>query len=169
MAITTYNACVHRALLYKNNNTFWIGLGRTSPWDNEYVPPAPEPTRIEIEEPIFFVATEFVSLVREVQSNSDIVVKGQRYAYVNDADAYTEQARFLYLRTRFTFFGENILYTYRQLGVVCNILPYPQYQNSTILFPNNINNFGRLDYLENRFPVQILGNKEEIIHIILEV
>ena len=86
MAITTYRGRARRAWLNKTHSVYWLAVGRTTPWTDEYAPPSPSPGYGDIQEAIVFTKAEFVSLCKIVTTGSDVTVKGQTYAYVADED-----------------------------------------------------------------------------------
>jgi len=168
MAITTYSGRARRALLHKTNSTYWVAVGRTTPWGDDLAPPSPNPSVVDIEEAIIFVKAEYVSLAKFVQSGGDVIVKGDRYSFVQDGDAILEQARFLYIRGRFDPSQGQPYGTFRQIAVFSNVVPATGHEDDTWLAPADISSRGVLEYIDNKPPTQMDTESEEVIQAIIE-
>jgi len=167
MAVTTLNMSVFKAVHYKNSTQLWLGMGGPASWDNESVPPVPPQNTISIISPKFFVRANYVSLVAD--GGHDVVVRGHSYQFVSDDEAYLKSARFIYARFVFSIPTDFGAIQIRQIGVYANIIPYPQYSTLTFLIPSQISNSGELHTIENRSPVELLPQNEQIVHVVLEV
>lgn len=168
MGVTTYTGRSRRALLNKQNSTYWVGLGRTSAWDNESVPPSPSPAASGIEEAIVFKKPSTVSLCTTVASGGDFTHLSQDYAYVTDDNALTEGARYLYLSTTFDPSAGEPYGDFRQVGVFSNLAPAVGYESATYLDPANVTASGTLEYLDNATVATMGPTRQEVIEIVIE-
>jgi len=168
MAITTYCGRARRALLHKTNSTYWLAVGRTTPWTDEQAPPEPSPGVIDIEEAIVFVPAEMVRLAKFVQSTEDVIVKNNRYQFVDDEDAIEQQARFLYIKGRFDPSTGQPYGTFRQLAIFTGVTPQTQYQDMLWLAPAHVLSRGVLEYIENKPPTIMNLEREEVVQAIIE-
>ena len=66
-------------------------------------PPRPSaaPGDPGLEEPICYVRPQTISLCKLVDTDEDVIHKGNKYKFVADVNAVAEDARFLYLFARF--------------------------------------------------------------------
>jgi len=168
MAITTYCGRARRALLHKLNSTYWLAVGRTTAWTDEQAPPTPAPGVIDIEEAIVFVPAEMVRLAKFVQSLEDVVVKGNRYKFVEDVDAIEQQARFIYIKGRFDPSTDQPYGTFRQLAIFTGVAPKTAYQGRPWLAPAHVQSRGVLEYIENKPPTAMSLEREEVVQAIIE-
>lgn len=174
MGITSYDAQVERTLWIKGK-CLWISIGRSTPWPA--VPPTyPEPdtkTPYEtpgthvIDEPICYLRPSLITLARPVSSGGDVIVNGERYAFVAEPDAYTEVARFLYLRAIFDpqeyeglSFG-----AFRQSAIYSGLVPAAGHENDQWLAPVNVTDPGLLEYFANH--TVVMGPSADV-EIVLE-
>lgn len=168
MGVTTYQGRSRRALLNKQNSTYWVGIGRTTAWDNESNPPSPSPSASGIEEAIVFKKPSIVSLCKTVASGGDFTHLSQDYAYVDDADAIADGARYLYLSTTFDPSSGEPYGDFRQVGVFSNITPATGYESATYLAPANVTASGVLEYLDNTTVATMGPTRQEVIEIVIE-
>ena len=82
MAIATNSGHVSRALDFYNKPGKYFSVGRTTPWDNETVPPAPSVSAYKIEELIALKKVDNVHLVVEDPENGSIVYKDSKWRIV---------------------------------------------------------------------------------------
>jgi hypothetical protein len=147
----TYAGCVDRAVDAFNNKVFWAGLGRTTEWDDPDVPPDLDRTTTAIEEPIVYVIPDVISLCVPVNSGGDVTVGGQDYAFVEAGDAFTELARFVYIKA---VFNPDITFglpyaNYRQCGILSDLVPVSGHENDQWLAPANVEDAGLLQIYLN--------------------
>lgn len=165
IATTTYTGRIKRGLEFKNNNTLWFALGQTDPWPNDQSPPSPDPGQTSVNEPFIAFRPAILSMAAEItqdqynllpDASKAIVVIDQVVVYLQlfaDTDAYTNIARYVYLRgvsnPALGYPGK----TFRQVGVYTNLVPAAGYENNQWLVPTNITSFGQLEYVDNGGPV----------------
>jgi hypothetical protein len=168
MATTTYKSRARRALLLKDNSTFWGAIGRVTAWDNEASPPDPSPASTAVEETICYVQASLVALCTPVDDDEDVTVLGQKYAYVADEDAIDEGARFIYVKVIFDPSAGQPYDTFRQIGLFSDLVPSAGYESETWLAPENVDSSGLLEYLSNEQSTNMSTSKKEIIEIVIE-
>jgi hypothetical protein len=167
--ISSYDACVKRALHAKQNCTFWSVLGRTTAWPDEEIPPGETPASHNVDEPICYVKADTVRLCKPVSSDGDITVNLQQYAFVEDEDAYSEGARFIYIHCEFSVeeFPALPYGVYRQHGLLSDLIPTAGHENDQWLAPVNVQNPGVLEYWNNHTVHSFgLGNPADIKFIL---
>ena len=168
MGCTTYVGRARRALMTKQNSTFWVAVARTTIWPNEQSPPSPSPGVTSIDEPICFVKADNVRLCKLVNSGGDINHLGQAYQFVDDTNAISEMARFLYLHAEFHPAQGQPYGSFRQIAVFSGLVPKAGYESDLWLAPTNVQNPGVLEYLDNDVVTVMSLTKYEVVPIIIE-
>lgn len=168
--ITTYYGRIHRGINFKNNNELWLAIGRTTAWADDANPPAESNTTTDIDEIKGFVKITNKSMCYEVASGGDVTVLGQDYNFSSDANAYTNNARFLYLKgiISSTEFVEDPTYEYRQVGIYSNLVPASGHSGELSLDPANVSDNGILEYYSNEQPTERRGDRNDEFEFILE-
>ena len=158
LATATIQSYVENALRIREqaNNTF-LALGKTSPWENESMPPVAEEDVTDLQELVGFKRMDNVSLCRPVHegegtSYPKVSYKGTTWALIPDGEAHNEGAYHIYFTCRV---DENDLPSgeYRQVGVYTNIesdkdilLPDDSnLEDRTLFFYDNRERFNRTD------------------------
>jgi hypothetical protein len=168
MAVTTYSGRARRALLHKTNSTYFVGIGRTTAWDDEDNPPDPLPTASTIEEPVVYVTPTQVTLCKVVSSGEDVTHLGTKYEFVADVDAIDEGARFLYMLARFDPTSGQPYDTFRQVALFSNLTPASGHESDSWLAPANVDDEGLLEYLDNDVATIMTDTRLEVIEIMIE-
>lgn len=168
MANASYKGCARRARIIKQNSTFWIGVGRTTAWDDDNDPP--DETRLdELTEPLIFVRAWNVSLCKPVLVDGDITYKGQQYAIVPDENAIQEMARFIYMVAELHPAQGQPYGTYRQRAILTDLVPAVGHENDTWLAPANVLDQGITELLENDTPCYQSLEKYQVLPAVLEI
>jgi hypothetical protein len=170
MGIASYDACVQIALYRKQHYSWWAVLGKTTPWPDESVPPIETPASHNVDEPIVYVRPDTITLCKPVSSGGDITVAGQQYAFVADAAAYTDMARFIYIHAEFNV-EENPGMpwgNFRQYGISTNLVPVAGHENDQWLAPANVQNPGKLEYFTNHVFRSFGPGDQRTFKIVLE-
>lgn len=168
MAVTTYHSRARRALLHKENSTFWVSIGRTTVWTDEKNPPDPSPSATAIEEPIVYVKPTTVSLCKVVTSGEDVTHLGTKYQFVADEDAIDQSARFLYMLARFDPTSGQPYDTFRQVAMYSNLVPTSGHEGDSWVAPENVSSEGLLEYLDNDVATIMTDTRLEVIEIMIE-
>jgi hypothetical protein len=168
MGATTYTGRVLRALQFKTNNELWGAIGRTTAWDNEADPPDDPVSATTIEEPIVYVKAALVTLSKIVSTDAHIIINSQGYAYVDDEDAYDEDARFLIVDVMFDPVVEQVYGNFRQIGLFANLTPTTGHESDDFLIPADVSDEGVLVYVHNDTVTTMAADRQEEVKIALE-
>lgn len=158
MPTATIQSYIENALRIREqaSKTF-LAIGKTSPWENESIPPVAEETESDLQEIIGYKKMDRVSLCKplsegETTTYPTVKYKGTEWALIPDEDAHEQEAYHVY-------FSSTIRETdlpsgeYRQVGVYTNIgtdkdilLPGDSaLSNRTLFFYENRERFNRTD------------------------
>ncbi len=168
MGVTTYAGRARRALLHKQNSVYWVGIGRTTAWNDEQAPPDPQPGSADFEEPIIYVKPTNVSLCKIVSTGEDITHLGTKYAFVPDANAIAESARFMYIFARFDPTAGQPFGNFRQIGVFSNLVPAEGHEGDSWLAPENVNDEGMLEFIAHDIVTVMTNSRLEVVEVLLE-
>ena len=168
MGVTTYQGRARRALLHKQNSVYWVAIGRTTPWENEAAPPEPQPGSAQLEEPIIYVRPTNVSLCRIVSSGEDISHLGTKYAFVSDAQAIEQNARFMYIFARFDPTAGQPYNDFRQIAVFSNLEPAANHDGDSWLAPAHVEREGLLEFLAHDIVTIMANTRLEVVEVMLE-
>lgn len=155
MAVTTVMSQVRAALDLKKQKAYFV-FGRTTPWDNEMMPPAPEEDITELEEIIGYKEASTVSLCRRLKPNETTNYPVVQYAngawvLIPDSEAYNEKATHVYYET--TVKGKELPPSvYRQVGIQLNTVPKEGVTKPNLL-PEEVSDAGLLHCYENAVPL----------------
>ena len=169
--ITTYSGRIHRGIVFKNANDLWLAIGRTTPWTNETNPPVESESTTNLTELKGFRKITNKSMCYTVSSGlGDINVLGQDYKFCSDNDAYSNDARFVYLRGEIfnSDFIENPTFSYRQIGIYSNLTPATGHEGSLVLDPGYVTDNGVLEYYSNEQPIERRDDRNDVFEIVLE-
>jgi len=154
MAVTTTEAHVNIALYLKSKiNSTYLGIGRSSEWDDEENPPVPTPDTQELDEPIGYKRVNTASLCRrlgqsEEASYPNVTYLGEEWELIPDNLAHEEEATYVYYEAEIQA-GELPSGEYRQVGIFTNLIP-EEGVNKLNLLPEEVAETGTLEFYENR-------------------
>ena len=161
MAMLTNNARILRAIQLKELPNLYMAIGRTTPWDNEAVPPVVDPDVLTIDELIYIKKITNKQLVLP-QSGGEIDFDGDNYTAIDVVDAYVERVTKLLMTS--SYYYDDIAptsTTFRQVGILlnpkdsgANLLTGSQYLGASVA------DQGELIYLDNI--VAITRSSEQI-------
>lgn len=166
----SYMGRARLALLFKEHSTLWAAFGRTTEWVDEDDPDVLEnPLTVEsLEEPIVYVKSSFVSLCKQVDDNGDVTVGGQDYEFVEDEDAISEEAMYLYSLYELNGPGGMPTGTYRQVAVFSNVVPAAGHASDDWLLPEDVDDFGNIEYMANRTKIVFTSGEVRQERVIIE-
>ena len=167
--IETISGRVRRAeLFYENIEDLYIGLGRTSEWEDEDNPPIPTGEETDIQEAIGFKEVEEMFYVVEDEVEGTITFRGKRWRTLGEEDdIFEEQCHWIYVAT--SFVGDELpLTSYRQIGLYSGLKPYPEYDENKVLLPSEVDDRGALEVIGNRGKVDRQEDQTDKPVIILE-
>lgn len=158
MAIVTNQAHVANAIrLLKEREDMYLAIGKgITPWSNENNPPAEDASTTDISELIGMKKCETVSLARKVLQGEEptgqvVDYEGERWLLVNEQDAYTENAHYLYIKA--TLRGAELpVGTYRQVGIYTGV-EVKDGVTTTAVLPSELDSNGVLQFYANRSPM----------------
>ena len=146
-----------------NESSMWVGIGRTTPWDDENAPPVPDPTATEVEEIVGYKVYSEKYMVKE-DPNGELIFNGKHYKIVSDPD--TELPNLLYIR--FDLEPTDLpIVDYRQFGLFFGLTALPGYASNTSLLPDEVDSTGMLMAIDNRKVIHRSEDSREVIKFLL--
>jgi hypothetical protein len=160
IGVLKYKSRVKRALEVKNGDDIWVVIGKTSEWANEASPDAPLPGLDNLVEPFVAIKPCVKSLAKDISLSEYALLSDSNRAsalidgvatyfqLVSDSDAYNELARFLYLKAIFdpVITGHPSVEYFRTYYATSGLIPSAGYENATWLIPDNIDDYGLVEY-----------------------
>lgn len=159
MGLKTTSHHVAEALRFYNAASKYFAIGRSTAWPNESSPPAEDPDAVAVEEVIGYAPTYQVKLLKQDVGGS-FTYNGTNYTEVTPANAYTEEATFVYVDARVVG-NELPLTTFRQYGLFTGLVP-AQGAPAGVLLPNQVSSPGVLEALKNRAAVARYADKTDV-------
>lgn len=165
MAITLLKGHVSRALDFYTKD-HWFCIGRQSPWEDESNPPAPESTD-EIGDPILFKRTTSIYLVKP-DPMGELTFHNEGWKIIDPVEAVDEGARWVYLSTDLSYEEVNTNISYRQVSIYTGTTALPGLEQAYTLTPEQIQDKGIPEVLDNRKPVYREPDQKEKLNIVIE-
>ena len=164
----------------KQGDDLWVIMGQTSEWTDENDPDSPTPGSETIVEPFVAIKPIVKTMAVEVTEEAyTALTDGFRAAVsiegtikylelVADADAYTRGARYLYIKALYdpVVAGHPAFVSFRTYYLTSALVPSAGYENATWLVPDNIDDYGLLEY-ENA-GTKVLGGIAIVLPVVLE-
>lgn len=168
MAIVRLDGHVSRALRFMEEDDVYIAIGKTSPWDNESQPPVPNVNEPQVEL-IAMKKVETKILVVLDDEEGTIQYLDHKYSPVAPTDAYTKGARWVYCMSYLNYSEAPISVAFRQVALQTGVVrkssvPAAQY----VLLPEEIENVGVAEIIDNITPIYRRVDKREKLGIIAE-
>ena len=152
LPIITNTAHCSRALSLLEQGNIFVGIGRTSPWENEmdegFVPPEPNLDAENLDELIGMKKADRVSMVMPDEFG-DIEYAQIKFKTLTKEEALRKKARWVLIESTI-YFEELPPVAYRQVGIFSRVKPVNGKENSNILFPKDIEDVGILEVIANR-------------------
>lgn len=179
MAICTLQGHVSRAIDFYNKPNIFVCIGKSSPWtaddideydstvDYEQNPPAPKNTDT-MKEVIGYKRMEFKSLVVPDDSGN-LEYRGTKWKTVALEEALEKGARWVFVSTELSYNELPITNPYRQVGVYTG-LTLKEDVNPALyaVLPEQVENPGILEIIDNRKPVYRDADVREKVKLIIE-
>ena len=167
MSTTTIFAHVNRALEFTAKNDKYFAIAKTAPWSNDNLPPKPDFGTANLTGVIGYKKVERMHLVVP-DVNGSISYRDSKWRQIDRNDAMQERSRWVYLECTLMY-DELPLQTYRQIGLFSGLemeenVPPGKYA----LLPNEVQNPGILEVVDNRKPSSREIDQKEIISLIVE-
>lgn len=134
---------------YLSSDSTYFVIGKSSAWDNNDTPP--EPTQDStVLDPIAYIKPSCYLCYPTTSTDTSafITYKGQNYDSSAVADAYTNNANYVYYETSLTSDDISTLDQFRILGLTVGLTPITG-ATSSILTPSQVSNAGRLHGIYN--------------------
>ena len=154
MAIATLASHVESAkYLVSKADSFYLTIGKTSPWSNETNPPQPDETITSLTEVIGYKKATKVALVRPAQSpqddNKTLISYGNKsWVEIQPENAQSEGAKWVYIEGN--IIGDELpLGTYRQVGFTMGLVPNTGVNKQNLL-PSEVQTAGTLMFFDNK-------------------
>lgn len=165
MAILTQNHHVANALRALAATNKYVGVGRTTAWANENVPPEPNALATGLEEAICYVPLTKAALVVPDEAGT-LTFAGQTWREVSVGNAYTEGAKRVYFEGRLEY-DEAPLVTFRQIGLFAGLTKAPG-AGTGVLLPADVSSVGVLELLDNRAPTYRAADKVDVVGFMVQ-
>lgn len=150
MGVLTEGGSVMRGVDFRRGRaSIWIGIGRTSPWPNEAVPPTEDRTATEVEE---LVGYKLVGRAFQVVADDagSIIHNGSRYTAISDLDALASVSTSGVMYLEFVLEADEFpTRSYRQVGVFVDLVPAEGFASFSALTPDQVFSPGTLTMIEN--------------------
>ncbi len=166
-AITTIGSKVRKATEFINLNNVFMGLGKSTPWEDDDNPPSPERLAKALIEPIGYKQVTTKVLVVP-DTNGEFVTKDGKFRQVAFENAYDENACWVYVELDIDY-AELPLGWYRQIGLFTGLTRAAGVEPGKVaLLPTEVESAGILEVLDNRKPSSRLEDQRETISLVIE-
>lgn len=170
MAITTLKGHVSRAIHFYDIESIWFVVGHGEPWpEGDDYPPVPRNID-EIEGPLGYKKAESKFLCRpaKAEEHGEITYRGTSWKIIDRENAPDEGARWVYVMTNLSYEELATDIVYRQMGVVTDLKPSAGHEDAHVLGPEDVEDSGLLEVLDNREPVYRDINQREQLSVVME-
>lgn len=143
-------------MLYNQASTIYIGLGKSSPWNDENQVPDNSDTSTSLDEPIAYTKAQKVYLCKPSLTGGEGTVNfgGNYYTIITDTSALDKDAYYIYASADFKFDSFKKDIQFRQVGLFINFLPRKDVM-STIILPSQVDKLGTMLSISNNKLVNI--------------
>ncbi|HHY67834.1 MAG TPA: hypothetical protein GX517_11710 [Alicyclobacillus sp.] len=158
---------VWQAAKVVQSGNVWVGIGRTTAWNDTDTPPTPNPNATQIDGLVVLKKAEILSLVIP-DPNGTIEHLGQKWSTVPLEDARSRTARWVYVATWLRY-DEVPIVTFRQTGVFADVvLGDGVPPGKLVLLPEEVADLGFLLVLNNRSPINRAADQKELLEFVVE-
>jgi len=149
---------------------YWIGLGKSSAWEDEENPPEPAPADETLTEPFLYLRADRASLcepVDEIPPEEDgIIIGDQAYQFVSDEAGIADPARYLYLEVKYdTWIGQPVG-GFRQIAALWGLQAIAGYTHWDWLSPARVADPGYVMGLANMAVKETILGEQRILRIL---
>lgn len=167
MAVTTLKGHVSRALDFYNKDNIFMGVGKVTPWSDDYTPPVPDPTD-DLLEPAGYKEVESKFLVVP-DPEGELTYRRTKWKIVKPEDALEQGARWVFLSTFLTYEELPTDISYRQIGAFTGLIRDEKVPAGKVsLLPTEVSDQGILEVLDNRTPIYREADQREQLVLIIE-
>lgn len=168
MAIAVYSGHVNRALQFYSqvpNMYFVLGNPASGKWNDENVPDNPDPND-NITNRIGYKKVGSAFLIVQ-DDEGTLVFNNKHWRIVQPENAYEEKARWVYLSAFVEYSELPVDVSYRQIGLTTELVIKDGILSTGALVPNQVENPGILQTLDNRPPIyRDATQKEHLVQVI---
>lgn len=167
--LTNTSHCARAMALVEQGNIYY-GIGRTTPWEDEespdFLPPIPDMDATNLDELVGMKKADRVVMVMPDESG-EIQYGGQRFKPLTLEEAFQNKARWVYVEVNIRY-DELPPVSYRQIGIFSRVRPTNENEGKMILLPDEIEDVGILEVLNNRKVVTRQSDTKDTYEMIIE-
>lgn len=143
-------------LLYEQAPNIYIGLGKSSPWNDENNVPNSNPNATALDEPILYTKAQKVLLCKPLAEKTDSSVQfgAKFYEPVPDSTQIDPDANCVFAYSKFNYEDIQKEIQFRQVGLFVGLIPNDRV-TSTIILPTQVGALGTLLSISNNKLVNI--------------
>jgi hypothetical protein len=168
MATTTVGGHVSRALEFFERPDTYVGIGKSTPWEDENVPPNPIQTKTTLDEVIGYKKVEYKYLVVEDIVDGTISYRDSKWRIVPPDQAVAQGARWVYVEAHLRY-DELPLVSYRQVGIFNRLVKLSNIDAGKVaLLPSEVEDVGVLEVYDNRKVVNRQSDQKEQLSFVIE-
>ena len=160
-----------RALAFIESGGIYFALGKTSEWEGEkdadFIPPEPDPNATTLDELIGMKKADRVTMVVP-DENGDIIYANQKFKALNNEEALEQRSRWVLVESTI-YYEELPAVEYRQIGIFSRVKPKAGKESGLVLLPENIEDVGILEVLQNRKVVTRQSDTRDKYFMIIEM
>lgn len=150
MGVLTEGGSVLRGIDFRRGRaSIWVGVGRTTSWPDEEVPPTEDRAATEVEEIVGYkLANRAFQVVPDDEGS--VIHNGNRYTAISDLDALASKSTAGVVYIEFVLESDEFpTISYRQVGVFADLVPAEGFSNFSALLPSQVSSPGTLVMIEN--------------------
>lgn len=192
--VSGYEGRVEDALELKSKDLWFCFCKNSTPWPDggdtdETKVPSHLPADADVDEPYLFVKAEYKSIARvateeeydAVDPSARILIRTGgsdddpedppiyvRYLFIADADAYENDARWVYARTAIDASGAHPMGSFRTIKMYSGLTPGARYEGATWLLPENVEDRGVFRWGRNFTLVTASSTIKWTTHVVIE-
>lgn len=153
-----------------NNSPIWVGLGRTTSWDDELNPPAPAQETDSLTEPLIYKKATLVTFVTEDPEGGISIYRDGILVYfraITPEEAIANGVSSIFIECKFLPEELPDDTTYRQVGVFSYLTPATGYEEDEVLYPAEVEDAGFLEWISHQEPVYVQPNQINTIQLVI--
>ena len=167
----TISKKVRQAFEFQQKTDVWIGIGRTTAWDDEENAPDPSNAALALDEIVGLVKPASLQMVVPA-TDGEIEMFAQKFHALTppyDIDTLIAAgARWVYVPA-WLMYDQFPVVAYRQEGVYSGVVPAAGAPpGAVVLLPAQVDSYGQLEALTNREKIQRRVDQKELVEFIIE-
>lgn len=161
------DGCARILKSVKDNLVLWIGVGKTTPWEDEDNPPAESLDATTITDIQGLKKVDIVQFVVE-DPTGEVIFKNKRYRRVDDTGIYLNDARWLYVGA-WLIFDEFPVVDFRQTALFTDVIPTSGNENREILLPSQVQSYGVMLAYVNHHVRHRVSYGKDLVEMVIEL